>query len=104
MAKKNARSRRIGPPNTPPNWLRLSVGLTPDDGLKKPVALSAVLRLNSQAVPRNWLVPLRNVALITAPPARPNSALKLLVWTLNSSTASGETCTTWFEKPWLLVP
>ena len=41
---------------------------------------------------------------MTAPPARPNSALKLLVWTLNSSTASGETCTTWFEKPWLLVP
>src|SRR6185436_14223582 len=80
------------------------LGLTPDDGLKKPVAFSLVLRLNSHAAPRNWLVPLRKVALITAPPARPNSALKLLVWTLNSSTASGDTCTTWFEKPWLLVP
>jgi hypothetical protein len=50
------------------------------------------------------LVPLRKLALITAPPARPNSAEKLLVCTLNSSTASGVTCTTWFENPWLLVP
>ena len=72
--------------------------------MKKPTAFSASLRLNSQTVPRNWLVPLRIDALTTAPPVRPNSALKLLVWTLNSSTASGETCTTWFEKPWLLVP
>ena len=68
------------------------------------VALREVLRLNSHTVPWNALVPLRNVALMTAPPARPYSALKLLVWTLNSSTASGESCTTWFEKPWLLVP
>ena len=104
MTKKNERSRTIGPPKTPPNWLRLSIGFSPEDGLKKPVAFSAVLRLNSHAVPWNWLVPLRKLALMTAPPARPNSALKLLVWTLNSSTASGETCTTWFEKPWLLVP
>ncbi len=84
--------------------MRLNSGLTPDDGLKKPVAFSEVLRLNSHAVPWKSFVPLRNVALMTAPPARPYSALKLLVWTLNSSTASGETWTTWFEKPWLLVP
>ena len=87
-----------------PNWLRSSVGFTPEEGLKKPVAFSAVLRWNSQPVPLNWLVPLRREALITAPPLRPNSALKLSVCTLNSCTASGETCTTWFEKPWLLVP
>ena len=49
-------------------------------------------------------MPLRIEALTTAPPVRPNSALKLLVCTLNSSTASGETWTTWFENPWLLVP
>ena len=84
--------------------MRFSFGFTPLDGLKKPVAFSASLRLNSQALPRNWLVPLRIEALTTAPPVRPYSALKLLVWTLNSSTASGESCTTWFEKPWLLVP
>src|SRR3954451_15244797 len=94
----------MGPPKTKPYWLRLSFGLTPLDGLKNPVALSASLRLNSQALPRNWLVPLRIDAFTTAPPVRPNSALKLLVWTLNSSTASGDICTIWLEKPWLLVP
>ncbi len=104
MTKKNDRFLTIGPPKTPPYWLRLNFGLTPELGLKKPVALSEVLRLNSHTVPWKSLVPLRKVALMTAPPARPNSALKLLVWTLNSSTASGETWTTWFEKPWLLVP
>src|SRR5215203_4600816 len=93
-----------GPPNTNPYWLRSNSGLTPLDGLKKPTAFSAVFRLNSHAVPEKLLVPLRSDALITAPPVRPYSALKLLVCTLNCSTASGETCTTWFEKPWLLVP
>ncbi len=94
----------IGPPKTNPNWLRLSFGLTPELGLKNPTAFSPSLRLNSHTLPRNWLEPLFIEALTTAPPVRPNSALKLLVWTLNSSTASGETWTTWFEKPWLLVP
>ena len=37
----------------------------------------------------NSLVPLRTLALIIAPPARPYSAEKLLVMTRNSSTASG---------------
>ena len=41
---------------------------------------------------------------MVAPPARPYSALILLVTTLNSATASGGGCMTWFEKPWLLVP
>ena len=102
--KKNVWLRTIGPPKTNPYWLRSNLGFTPVVGLKKPTAFSFVLRLNSQAVPRNALVPLRIDALITAPPVRPYSALKLLVWTLNCSTASGETCTSWFEKPWLLVP
>jgi hypothetical protein len=39
-----------------------------------------------------------------APPARPYSALMLLVTTLNCATASGGGCITWLEKPWLLVP
>ena len=41
---------------------------------------------------------------MTPPALRPYSALMLLVTTLNSATASGEGCITWFEKPWLLVP
>src|SRR4029077_18753780 len=69
-----------------------------------PSAFRLVLRLNSQPVARKALVPLRIDALMTAPPVRPYSALKLLVCTLNCSTASGETCTSWFEKPWVLVP
>ncbi len=68
-------------------------------GLKKPTAFSESFLLNSHSVPRNWFVPLRIEAFTTAPPVRPNSALKLFVCTLNSSTASGETCTTWLEKP-----
>jgi hypothetical protein len=40
----------IGPPNTPPNWLRSIAGL-PFAGLKNPVAFSASLRRNSQPLP-----------------------------------------------------
>ena len=68
------------------------------------VALSAVLRKNSHASPVSRFVPLRYATLTVAPAARPYSALWLLVTTLNSATASGEGCITWFEKPWLLVP
>jgi hypothetical protein len=50
------------------------------------------------------LVPLAYATLMVAPAARPYSALMLLVTTLNSATASGDGCITWFEKPWLLVP
>jgi len=41
---------------------------------------------------------------MVAPAERPYSALMLLVTTLNSPTASGAGCITWFENPWLLVP
>ena len=34
----------MGPPTTPPNWLRSSGGFSPDAGLKKPVALRLVSR------------------------------------------------------------
>ena len=60
--------------------------------------------MNSHAEPRNVLVPLAYATLIVAPADRPYSALMLLVTTLNSPTASGAGCITWFEKPWLLVP
>ena len=67
------------PPNAAPNWFCTSTGLTPVAGRKKPTAFSLVLRRNSQAEPWKSLVPLRTLALITAPPARPYSAEKLFV-------------------------
>src|SRR5689334_18089272 len=60
--------------------------------------------MNSHAEPRNVLVPLAYATLIVAPADRPYSALMLLVTTLNSPTASGDGCITWFEKPWFDVP
>ena len=73
-------------------------------GRNAPEALNSVRRMNSQAAPRNVLVPLAYATLIVAPAERPYSALMLLVTTLNSPTASGAGCITWFENPWLLVP
>ena len=55
------------------------------------------------SMPVTGRVPERMTTLTTAPPTRPYSALKLLVMTLNSATASGEGCATWLENPWLLV-
>ena len=49
---------------------------------------SALLRKNSKTLPWNSFVPDLIVALMMAPAERPNSALKLFVLTLNSSTAS----------------
>ena len=49
-AKKNALFLTIGPPSTPPYWLRRSGGFWPSAGLKKVVAFSAVSRKNSQRV------------------------------------------------------
>src|SRR5687767_1774746 len=94
----------IGPPSTKPNWLRDIGGFSLATGLKKPVAFSDVSRKNSHAAPCSLLVPLWYATLTVAPPARPYSALMLLVTTLNSATASGGGCITWLEKPWLLVP
>ncbi len=84
----------MGPPMVAPNWFWMSVGFWLLTGLKKPVALRAVLRRYSYTEPWNWFVPERMEALMTAPPARPNSAEKLLVSRRNSCTASGESCTT----------
>src|SRR5512145_2455654 len=79
-------------------------GFSPVTGLKNPVAFRSVSRKNSQPAPLNRFVPLRYATLMTPPALRPYSALMLLVTTLNSATASGDGCMTWFEKPWLLVP
>src|SRR5579871_5546890 len=49
------------------------------------------------------LVPLFKATLTVTPALRPYSALILLVWTLNSTMASGAGCATWLEKPWLLI-
>ena len=64
----------------------------------------SVRRMNSHADPRRRFVPLAYATLMVAPPDRPYSALMLLVTTLNSATASGAGCITWFEKPWFDVP
>jgi hypothetical protein len=77
--------------------LRFNGGFSPDGG-GQPVAFSAVLRLNSQALPET----VRSAAIGDVDRRarrRPYSALSLLVTTLNSSTASGGGCITWFEKP-----
>ena len=68
------------------------------------MAFRLVSRKNSHAAPLKRFVPLRDATFTVAPALRPYSALMLLVTTLNSATASGEGCITWFEKPWLLVP
>src|ERR1700751_3053852 len=92
-----------GPPIVTPNWLRCSVGFLKTAGLNvNPVAFRSVLRRNSYKVPCSALVPERVAALMTAPLTRPYCALKLLVITRNSASASGEGCTTWLEYPWLL--
>ena len=57
---------------------------------KKLFASNFSLRTNSQALPRRSFVPDLRDALMIAPADRPNSALKLFVLTLNSSTASTE--------------
>ena len=49
--KKNVRSRTIGPPSVPPNWLRRYSGLTALADWKKFRAFSASWRKNSNAVP-----------------------------------------------------
>ena len=61
------------------------------------MALNSVRRAYSHADPRTVLVPLAYATLTVAPAERPYSALMLLVTTLNSPTASGAGCMTWFE-------
>jgi hypothetical protein len=57
--KKNALFLTIGPPSTPPYWLRRSGGFWPSGGVKNVVAFSLVSRKNSHASPWNWFAPLR---------------------------------------------
>jgi hypothetical protein len=72
-----------------PNWFeRYSPFGTPARLAKKLLALRPSLRWNSQALPWNSFEPDLSVALSTAPPARPYSALKELVRILNSAMAS----------------
>jgi len=75
----------IGPPSEAPKVFWMNLGrATPLALLKKLLALSFVLRRNSKALPRHWLVPER-VIISTCPPAlRPYSALPPLVMTRNS--------------------
>src|SRR5262249_17380290 len=85
--KKKVRLRIAGPPNVKPNWFCLRSGLSAE---KKFRAFSALFRRYSQADPWKSLAPERVTATNTAPLYRPYSALKLLVWTRNSCSASGE--------------
>src|SRR5579872_3483772 len=66
-----------GPPAVKPNWFCRSSPLgTPPAFSKKSAASSLSLRKNSQAAPWKLLVPDLIVALRTAAPERPNSALQ----------------------------
>src|SRR5690349_934761 len=87
--------RNTGPPIVAPAWLRLSpsscfwFGEPGFGGAKKLAALKALLRTYQKATPCRSLVPDFVMALTMPPELRPNSALKLFVWTLNSWSASG---------------
>ena len=79
----------MGPPIAPPNWFCLNgCRETRPAFEKKLLASNFSLRKNSKRLPWNAFVPDLIVALMIAPAERPNSALKLFVFTLNSSTAS----------------
>src|SRR5882672_10765753 len=62
--KKNVLLCLIGPPSVPPNWFNRIGGLSV---AKKLRASSASLRSDSNALPRNRLVPDR-VDIVTTPP------------------------------------
>lgn len=105
IGKKKSFSFLMGPPPAAPNWFRMKTGFWLfSHGSKNPVALSDVLRGTprpSRGTGWSRCAPRRS---ITAPPARPYSALKLLVSSRNSCTASGVNCTTWSANPWFDVP
>ena len=85
--KMNSLSLRMGPPAVAPNWFWINCGFT--DGAKKFRAFSLWLRRNSQAVACRSLVPERVTTLKIDPALRPYSAVKLLLSTLTSRSASG---------------
>src|SRR5258708_34046577 len=90
-AKKNARSLLIGPPSVPPNWLICDLGrLTPRAVRMGVFEFNDSSRKYSNALPCHWFVPDLVTTLITAPPARPNSAEKPFWFTWNSCTDSSE--------------
>ena len=72
-----------GPPSDPPKLFWTNGGLSSPARLPKNVLeLSALLRWYSKRLPRKVLVPEREAMLMTPPVNRPNSALLLLVCTL----------------------
>src|SRR5207247_181969 len=90
-----------GPPSVAPNWLNLSGGGSVV--AKKFFDWNRSLRRNSQPDPCHSFVPDLVTTLTTDPELRPNSAEKLLLWILNSWTAStfgrasvGFTRVSWF--------
>ncbi len=91
--KKKSRSRTIGPPSVPPNWLRsrpssrrVPSGPTLANAF---LALNRLSRRNSKALPWSVLVPDFVTALTEAPACIPFCAERPLVATLNSCSASG---------------
>src|ERR1700738_1298087 len=89
VKEKNVLSLRIGPSISPPNWLRMYLGLGLAARLaKKSEALNERFRLNSYATPWKLLVPDFCTALTSAPAACPYCALILLVSMVNSRTDS----------------
>src|SRR5260370_20288403 len=85
--KINSLSLRMGPPAAAPNWFWINWGCF--EGAKKLRAFRSWFRRNSQRAPWIRLVPERATTFITEPAVRPYSALKLLVSTLTSCSASG---------------
>src|SRR5215475_430963 len=89
LLKKNSLFFKTGPPTEYPNWLRVYFPFgIPLALLSKSFEVSAETRLNSYRVPCRLLVPDLVTTLTTPPEALPYSAVKLLVVTLNSCTAS----------------
>ena len=71
--KKNVRSRLIGPPRVPPNWLRLRGGLS--NTAPQSLASKRPLRAYSKTEPLFLLVPDLVTTLITPLAKRPYSTL-----------------------------
>src|SRR5215471_8973311 len=86
-AKKNSLFFLTGPPTVPPYSFQRGRG-RPLKLLDHSLALKKSLRRYSNRLPWNWLVPDLRLTLMTPPRNWPNSALGLLVITLNSAMAS----------------
>src|SRR5215469_8168257 len=88
-AKKKSLLRLMGPPSVAPySFQRWRAVGSPLKLLDHSLALKKSLRRYSKRLPWNWLVPDFRLTLITPPRKWPNSALGLLVITLNSWMAS----------------